>query len=82
MYFSILVLIFVIIIYVGIYASDSVFSGRIVMTLFFNILIPYKILIFNLSGESTETFYGFGYFKFKVIRDFAMSFYIITKLII
>ena len=65
--------------YRGIYASDSIFSGKIVDNYFFNILIVFTVLSFKISVELRDKFEGFGYFKFTFIRQSSRFFSIILN---
>jgi hypothetical protein len=60
--------------YLGIMASDSIFSGMIVSTLFFIFLIISDVLSFNLSEELRDRFEEFGKINFKLMSEFFKSF--------
>jgi hypothetical protein len=59
--------------YRGIFASYSIFSGIIVMTLFFKFFVLFNVLSFNMSEYSIDKFEGLGYFKSKPIRELFKS---------
>jgi hypothetical protein len=81
-YSSILASKFWVITYEGIYASDSVFSGKIVAIYFFVTLTLFNVLTFKISVEFIDKFQGFGYFKFTFKRKSSRFFSIILNSIL
>ena len=69
-------------IYGGMIASLSVFSGKIAKTYFFNFWTLFTVLSFNLSVEFTDKFEGLGYLKFKMMRESARFFSFILNSIL